>query len=124
MIVNLIKRKRKPCNRTYSIFITKLSNYHVSNQKSQQLKLSSDFCFDGENKRIWIFLATNMEPLAGSIKCHVGHENLKHFLPGYTAVFTNNIYTTKDCTFHNLRGMIQNKLTVLLKMIMILVWLY
>ena len=27
----------------------------------------------------------------------------------YTDVFTNNIYATKDHTYHNLRGMIQNK---------------
>ena len=64
-----------------------------------------------------------MEPLAGSVKCLVGHQNLKHFLPGYTDFFANNIYTTKDCFFHNLRGMIQNKFIVLLKVIKILVWL-
>ena len=39
-IVNLIKRKRKPCNTNYSVTIINLSNYNLSNQEGQQLKLS------------------------------------------------------------------------------------
>ena len=37
------------------------------------------------------------------------------FLRGYTDIFTNNIYATKDYTYHNLRGMIQNKEIVVVK---------
>ena len=53
-----------------------------------------------------------MESLAESVKGSIDHKNLEHFhefLRGYTDIFTNNIYTTKDYTYHNLRGMIQNK---------------
>ena len=38
-IVNFIKCQRIPCNRNYSIPITNLSNYNLSNQERQQLKL-------------------------------------------------------------------------------------
>ena len=53
-----------------------------------------------------------MESLADSIKGNIDHKNLEHFhefLRGYTDIFTNNIYATKDYTYHNLCGMIQNK---------------
>ena len=42
-IVNLIKRKRKPCNTNYSVPIINLSNYNLSNQEKQQLKLGLDY---------------------------------------------------------------------------------
>ena len=45
-------------------------------------------------------------------------KNLEHFhefLRGYTDIFTNNIYATKDYTYHNLRGIIQNKDIVVVK---------
>ena len=44
--------------------------------------------------------------------------NLEHFhefLRGYTDIFNNNIYATKDYTYHNLRGMIQKKDIVVAK---------
>ena len=44
-IVNLIKRKRKPCNRNYSVPIINLSNHNLSNQEKQQLKLGLDYLF-------------------------------------------------------------------------------
>ena len=53
-----------------------------------------------------------MGALAESINGNIDHKNLEHFheLPrGYTDIFTNNIYATKDYTYHNHRGMIQNK---------------
>ena len=59
-----------------------------------------------------------MESLADSIKGNIDHKNLEHFhefLLGYTNIFTNNIYATKDYTYHNLRGMIQNKDIVVVK---------
>ena len=42
-------------------------------------------------------------------------EDLHEFLHGYTDVFTNNIYTTNNYTYHDLRGMIQNKDIVVVK---------
>ena len=53
-----------------------------------------------------------MGALAESINGNIDHKNLEHFheLPrGYTDIFTNNIYATKDYTYHNHRVMIQNK---------------
>ena len=46
------------------------------------------------------------------VKGNINHKNLEQFhefLRGYADIFTNNIYAAKDCTCHNLRGMIQNK---------------
>ena len=117
-IVNLIKRKRKPCNTNYSVPIINLSNYNLSSQETQQLKLGLDYCFVDKNKDVRRFLAANMESLADSVKDNIDHKNLKHFhefLRGYTDIFTNNIYATKDYTYHNLRGMIQNKDIVVVK---------
>ena len=108
-IVNSIKRKRKPFNTSYSVPIINLSNYNLSNQERQQLKLGLDY-FVGKNKDLRRFLAANMESLADSIKSNIHHKNLEHFhefLHGYTVIFTNNIYATKDYTY--LSGMIQNK---------------
>ena len=53
-----------------------------------------------------------MESLADSVKGNINHKDLEHFhefLRGQTDIFTNNIYATKDYTYHKLRGMIQNK---------------
>ena len=71
-----------------------------------------DYCFVDKNKDVRRFLAANMESLADNAKGNIDHKNLEHFhefLRGYTDIFTNNIYATKDYTYHNLRGMIQNK---------------
>ena len=59
-----------------------------------------------------------MESLADSIKSNIHHKNLEHFhefLRGYTDIFTNNIYATKDYTYHDLRRMIQNEDIVVVK---------
>ena len=59
-----------------------------------------------------------MESLADSVKGNIDHKNLEHFhefLRGYTDIFTNNIYATKDYTYHSLCGMIQNKDIVVVK---------
>ena len=108
-IVNLIKRKRKPRNTNYSVPITKLSNYNLSKQESQQLKLWLDYCFVDKNKDVPRFLAANTNSLANSVKSNNDHKNLEHFhefLRGYTDIFINNIYATKGYTYHNLLGMI------------------
>ena len=108
-IVNLIKRKRKQCNTNYSAPIINLSNYNISSQETQQLKLGLHYCFVDKNKDFQRFLGANMESVADSIKRNINHKNLEHFhefLHGYTDIFSNNIYATKDYTYHYLRGMI------------------
>ena len=77
-----------------------------------------DYYFVDKNKGVWRFLAANLEFLAENIKSNIYHKNLEHFhefLHGYTNIFTNNIYATKDYTYHNLSGMIQNKDIVVVK---------
>ena len=74
--------------------------------------------FVDKNKDVWRFLAANIESLADSVKGNIDHKNLEHFhefLRGYTDIFTNNIYSTKGYTYHNLRGIIQNKDIVVAK---------
>ena len=59
-----------------------------------------------------------MESLAESVKGNINHKNLEYFyefLRGYTDICANKIYATKDYTYHNLRGMIQNKDIVVVK---------
>ena len=76
------------------------------------------YCFVDKNKDIGRFVVANMESLAESVKGNINHKNLEHFhefLCGYTDIFSNNIYATKDYTYHNLCGMIQNKDIVVVK---------
>ena len=64
-----------------------------------------DYCFVDKNKDVWRFLAANMESLAESVKDNTDHKILEHFhefLRGYTDIFTNKIYATKDNTYRNL----------------------
>ena len=90
----MIKRERKPFNTNYSVPIIKLSNYNFSNQERQQLKLGLDYCYVDKNKDVRRFQTANT--------------HFHEFLSGYTDIFTNSIFT-KDYTYHNLSGMIQNK---------------
>ena len=77
-----------------------------------------DYNFVDKNKHLSRFLAAIMESLADSVKGNIDYKDLEHFhefLCGYTDIFTNNIYVTKDYTYHNLHGMIQNKNIVVVK---------
>ena len=50
-----------------------------------------------------------MESSADSVKNNIDYKNLElfhGFLHGYTDIFVNNIYATKEYTYHNLPGMI------------------
>ena len=88
--------------------IINLSNYNLSSQETQQLKLGLDYFVD-KYKYLRGSLAANMEPLADTVKDNMDHKHLEHFrefLRGYTDIFTNNIYARKDYTYHNIRGMI------------------
>ena len=112
-LVNLINRKRKPCNTNCSVPIIKLSNYNLSNQERQQLKLDLEY-FVNKNKDIRRFVAANVESLKGNID-HKNLEHLHEFLCDCTDIFTDNIYATKDYTYLNLHGMIQNRDIVVVK---------
>ena len=95
-----------------SLVSKNLSNYNLSTQTRQQLKLGLDYCFVDKNKHVWRFLAAYIESLADRVKGNIDHKNSEHFyefLCGYADIFTNNIYATKDYAYHNPCGMIQNK---------------
>ena len=62
-----------------SVPIINLSNYNLSNQERQQLKLNLDYCFVDKNKDVWRSLAANMESLADSVNGNIDHKNLEHF---------------------------------------------
>ena len=74
-----MKRKRKPCNKNYSVPIINLSIYNLSNQEGQQLKLGFDYRFVDKNKDVQRFLAANMEPLADSVKNNIDHKKFRAF---------------------------------------------
>ena len=65
----------------YKLFCSRnnSSNYNLSNQERQQLKLGLDYCFIDKNKDIQRFLAANMESLADSVKYNIDHKNLEYF---------------------------------------------
>ena len=76
------------------------------------------YFFVDKNKDVQRFLAANTEFLAESANDNIDHKSSEHFhefLRGYTDIFTNNIYTTKDCTYQNLPGMIKIKGIVVVK---------
>ena len=59
-----------------------------------------------------------MESLADNVKNRVDHKSFifyGSFSRGYTDIFTHNIYATIDYTYHNFRGLIQNKSIVVIK---------
>ena len=71
-----------------------------------------------KNKEFQRFLAANIESLEYKMKGNIDDKNLEHFhvfLCGYTDIFTDNIYATKDYTYHNVCDMIQTKNIVVAK---------
>ena len=78
-IVNLTKRRRKPCNTNCFVRIINLSNYNLSNQENQNLKLGLNYYFIDKNKDFQRFLAANIESLAYNIKNYKNCCNLRTF---------------------------------------------
>ena len=64
------------------------------------------------------FLAPNFETLAqrtsDSVEAHRLDE-FHEFLRGYTDTFINNVFQTKDYTYHNLKNLIWEKYVVVMK---------
>ena len=75
-IVNLTKRKRKPCNTNYFAPIINLSNYNLPNQEMQKLSLGLEYCFVDKNKDLQRFLAANIGSLAYNIKGNINDKNI------------------------------------------------
>ena len=98
---NLLVLIKKRVEYKLPVPIINLSNYNLSSQETQQLKLGLDYFVD-KYKYLRGSLAANMEPLVDTVKDNMDHKNLEHFrefLRGYKDIFTNNIYATKDYTY-------------------------
>ena len=59
--------------------IKNLSNYNLSSQEVQQLKLGFDYRFVDKNKDVQRFLTANMESLPDSVKGNIDHKKFKTF---------------------------------------------
>ena len=59
--------------------IKNLSNYNLSSQEVQQLRLGFDYRFADKNKDVQRFLTANMESLADSVKGNIDHKKFKTF---------------------------------------------
>ena len=89
----------------------------LSNKEEQQLKLGFKHSFVDKNNNIRRLLASNLERITERDENYLDHdqvENFLEFMRAYTAIFTNNIFATKDYTYHNLKDMIRDKDLVLL----------
>lgn len=78
-----------------------------------------DYFSAEKNKDFRIILAANFESLADTVKDRINHTSLDffflEFLRGFTDMFNNKSYTTKNHTNHNIRGLIQNEEIVVVK---------
>ena len=89
----------------------------LSNKKEQQLKLGLKHSFVDKNKKIKTLLAANMERITERVENSSDYdqvENSHESMRAYTDIFINNIFATKDYTYHNLKDIIRNKDLVLL----------
>ena len=63
-------------------------------------------------------LIANVKRVSERIKDKINHDQLVHFYEfmfEYTDIFTKNIFTTKDYSYHNLRVIMMNQDTKLSK---------
>ena len=89
----------------------------LSNKEEQQLKLGLKHSFVDKNKKIRKLLAANMERITERVENSLDHDqvgNFHEFMHAYTDIFTNNIFATKDYTYHDLKDIIRDKDLVLL----------
>ena len=88
----------------------------LSNKEEQQLKFVLNHSFVDENN-IKKLLAANTERIAERDENSLDLdqlENFHEFTSVSTDIFTSNIFTTKDYTYHNLEDIIRDKGLVLL----------
>ena len=106
----LLKKAERKATIKYSVPVINLSTYHLKDIEYQQLKLGLDYSYIDKNKNTRKFLAANFETLAQRTSDSVeGHrlEEYHEFLRGYTYIFTKNMFQTKNCTYRNLKNLIQ-----------------
>ena len=117
-IAVLISQQKKEKTTSYSVPIINLSNYDLSVTEYNYLKFGLCHSFLNKDKHTKKNIAANMEKLAYLSSKKVDNlqlEDYYEFLRGYTDIFTNNLFSTEDHTYHQLKDLIRNKDIVILK---------
>ena len=68
--------------------------------------------FVDKNKNVRKLIAVSFEEVAGKVTPTIDNdqrEKFHEFLRAYTDIFTKNVYSNKDYTFHNLRKLMNNE---------------
>ena len=82
------------------------------NVEKKQLSYGLEHCFVDKNKNVKKLIAVSFEEVAGKVTPTIDNdqrENFHEFLRAYTDIFTKNVYSSKDYTFHNLRKLMNNE---------------
>ena len=104
--INVISSARAP--------VINLSDYDFD---MERLKYGLHNCFVDKSKSVKRNIAVELEIIAHLVKKDVSSEDMEYFreyLRKMTNKFTQNIYHTKDDTYHNIRHLLQNKDIVVL----------
>ena len=112
----LLQYKQK--NVTFSVPIVNLSDHSLTKLEKEQLKLGLEHSYIDKNKHQRKFLAANFETIAQKVNEDIPHDKKEHFhefLRAYTDIFITNIKNSKDYTYKNLKGLINDKETVVIK---------
>ena len=116
-LINLIRSTKTEVIKHYSVPIVNISKHELSSKEEQQLKLGLKHSFVDKNKNTKKILAANMEKVTERVENSLDQnqvENFHEFMRAYTDIFTNNVFATRDYTYHNLKDIIKYKDIVLL----------
>ena len=116
-LINLIRSTKTEVIKHYSVPIFNISKHELSSKDEQQLKLGLKHGFVDKNKNTKKILAANMEKVTERVENSLDQnqvENFHEFMRAYSDIFTNNVFATKDYTYHNLKDIIKFKDIVLL----------
>ena len=111
-LTDLIGKEKLSYASTYKVPIINLSHVELTEKERRTMSFGLDYSFVDKNKNIKTLLAANLESLADSVNNDVepeDKENFHEFLRAYTDMFTKNVFSTKDYTYHNLKCLINNK---------------
>jgi len=103
---------------TYRVPLINLSDHELNNHEENQLRFGLEQSFVYKNKNQRKFLAANLETLSQKVDSCIPADKKEHFhefLRGYTDIFINNVNKTTDYTYKNLRGLINDETTVVMK---------
>ena len=102
----------------YSVPLINLSDHTLNKFEERQLKFGLDHSFVDKNKNQRKFLAANMETISQRVDKAIPNDKKEHFhefLRGYTDIFINNVNNTRDYTYKNLRALIKDETTIVMK---------